>query len=490
MDSREQNDLKARRREEALARRVGEALDRLSPHAETDCPDASLLAGYHERALDAQELAHWDGHFAACSRCRRILAVLAAGSDAPLKAEEVERFGSLVRAAREHDATVAQPQATEIKPIRPRFADWRWRWLAPALGAAAAAALWFAVWPVWRAKRSGSENVLIAQQTTGAQQTASAPALTPESKVAENSPARTTMRADDKNASSAKKLDEAGRRAAKPSRTRGARADQYAAAAPPMPAPPPAKPALNSVEKTAPQSRDAVKALKAPSIPAPSGVVGGVAGGLAEPGNAPGSRQARVQAAPAPSAESQKEESRATPPSVASTAPQPSEAEVAAQDFAAKQKAQTDALASSSGSVSQTVEVLTATMAARKPLVVLKAPGEVQWRAGALGWIARSTDGGRTWKAQKSPGQEMWLAGAAPAENVCWLAGMNGAIARTTDGEHWEKILPPPAAADANGKFPEWLDISASDASHATITARDQRSFSTSDGGKTWSPHL
>jgi len=481
MDSREQNDLKARRREEALARRIGEALDRLSPRAQEECPDASLLAAYHERALDAQELEQWEGHFAACGRCRRILTVLAAGSDAPLTTEEVERFGNLAQAAREHAASLAQPQATEIKPQRPRLADWRWRWLAPALGAAAAAALWFAVWPAWRAKHSASENVLIAQQTQGAPQPAPTPppSLPPAARAAENTPTSTAKNAADINVSSAKKLDEAARRKARPARSPSAGADKLAAA--PPPAPPPANPALGSMEKSAPQSRDAAEALKAPSAPAPRGVAGGVAG--TENALAARQAQAQAQAAPAPSPELQKEESRtasalsttAAPPAM----PQPV-AEAPVQEFAANQKA-------SGSSASQSVEVLTTALAARKPLVVLTGPGEVRWRAGALGWIARSTDGGRTWKAQTSPGQEMWLAGAAPAENVCWLVGMNGAIARTTDGEHWEKIPPPTAAADANGKFPEWLEIIASDASHATITARDRRSFSTSDGGKTWS---
>ncbi|MFZ3334242.1 MAG: hypothetical protein WA197_26670, partial [Candidatus Acidiferrales bacterium] len=61
--------------------------------------------------------------------------------------------------------------------------------------------------------------------------------------------------------------------------------------------------------------------------------------------------------------------------------------------------------------------------------------------------------------------------------------GEHGAIFRTTDGKTWTAVPFPAAADDA-----EFEQIEAKDDLTATVTAADGRKFSTSDGGKTWSP--
>ena len=117
----------------------------------------------------------------------------------------------------------------------------------------------------------------------------------------------------------------------------------------------------------------------------------------------------------------------------------------------------------------------------------IKAPsGKVLWRAGKRGRIERSSNAGRAWSSSTSPLQEEWLSGAAASDKICWIVGRNGAIARTVDGQHWEKVAPPPMSADATGKFPDWIEVTATGADVATITAKDQRHYSTQDGGKTW----
>jgi photosystem II stability/assembly factor-like uncharacterized protein len=50
----------------------------------------------------------------------------------------------------------------------------------------------------------------------------------------------------------------------------------------------------------------------------------------------------------------------------------------------------------------------------------------------------------------------------------------------TTDGRKWKTIAPP---ADA-----DFVDVSATDASSATVTTTDDRKFTTSDSGKHWTP--
>jgi photosystem II stability/assembly factor-like uncharacterized protein len=112
--------------------------------------------------------------------------------------------------------------------------------------------------------------------------------------------------------------------------------------------------------------------------------------------------------------------------------------------------------------------------------------GRVLWRVGTGGRIERSTNAGGAWTLQPSPSTQEWVAGAAVSDTTCWIVGRNGSIARTTDGEHWEKIAPPSTSADASGKFPDWISVTASDAQTATITASDQRRFTTRDSGKSW----
>src|ERR1700722_7277057 len=159
MDSKMRDESREMRREEALARRLGEALDRVAPRGTQTCPDAELIAAYHERSLAPEEIAECETHFAACSRCRKILAVLAASDDTPLAETEVARLGELVAGARAPRG--AAPQI--IKPARPSRWDWRARWLAPALGVAAVLAVWFAVRPPWRTVDQGASGTLIAQ---------------------------------------------------------------------------------------------------------------------------------------------------------------------------------------------------------------------------------------------------------------------------------------------------------------------------------------
>jgi photosystem II stability/assembly factor-like uncharacterized protein len=118
--------------------------------------------------------------------------------------------------------------------------------------------------------------------------------------------------------------------------------------------------------------------------------------------------------------------------------------------------------------------------------VLMLKSGAFLWGLGKGGIIDLSTDGGKTWVSQVSPAHEDWLEGDAVSDMVCWLVGVHGVIARTTDGTHWEKIAPPAAAADANGVFPDWTHVKATDKNSAVIVAWDGRKFSTSNGGKTW----
>lgn len=102
--------------DEALSRLVGRIL-RQEGQAAGDCPDASILAAFYERALGPDEVARWEAHVAACERCQATLAALVRSEPA----------GGAGRA-----------------PADARWFAWSWRWLAPA-AAVAVLAVWLAL---------------------------------------------------------------------------------------------------------------------------------------------------------------------------------------------------------------------------------------------------------------------------------------------------------------------------------------------------------
>src|SRR5208283_277021 len=61
-------------RDQQFDRALARHLRGASP--EEACPDAEILAAYHERSLSLEEMAHWKTHIASCSRCQETLALL------------------------------------------------------------------------------------------------------------------------------------------------------------------------------------------------------------------------------------------------------------------------------------------------------------------------------------------------------------------------------------------------------------------------------
>ena len=105
---------------------------------------------------------------------------------------------------------------------------------------------------------------------------------------------------------------------------------------------------------------------------------------------------------------------------------------------------------------------------------------QVLWRFSSGRFVERSSDAGATWRVQWTSPNAHLVAGAAPTTDSCWLVGRGGMILVTTDGRKWKTIAPP---ADA-----DFVDVSATDASSATVTTTDDRKFTTSDSGKHWTP--
>ena len=511
MDAKGRDEPKNRRREETLARRVGEALHKMNPSGTGECPDAEVIAAYSDHGLALDETARWDSHFATCARCRKILRVLASSADTPLAENEVARLGELVAAAHVPTDATAKP----AKMARPGAWDWRVRWLAPALGVAAVLAVWFAMRPPWRTMEHRA-TTLIAQApkelappaSSGSREqlptglpledkqalkgrlsrpNSESPALDSRSKVTAGGAAATRdeLRSDTGNQianyGALQKKEESGRPANE------AEARLQASAPPPPPAPPLVQPQIATGESAAsPQSNaksagdlssQAAAAVPAPPPPPPSPTKP-VMGGLARSAPLPEARAKTDKVAPAAPAAPQQ-----TTQSVTVTEATPMvETTNGTVGGTVQPGASTDLPVNGRSNAPVALSRL-----AQKNATLFSAPsGSILWRTASGGKIERSSDSGRTWHAQLSPSQEDWLSGTAVSDTVCWLAGRNGAIARTLDGQRWDRVSPPAQAAGNAGNLPDWTGIAARDAQSATVTASDERRFATSDGGKTW----
>ena len=102
----------------------------------------------------------------------------------------------------------------------------------------------------------------------------------------------------------------------------------------------------------------------------------------------------------------------------------------------------------------------------------------IRWRAGARGLVQLSRDRGATWEPLRSGVTVDLTAGASPSPSVCWLVGRAGTVLLTADGRTWQRLT-----------FPEPVDLTivrATDARRAIVTTADGRTFTTADGGLTW----
>jgi len=488
MDSQDRDESKNRQREEALARRVGEALDQMNPHGAGDCPDSEVIAAYAEQALGPDESERWEGHFATCARCRKILRVLAASAETPLAEKEVAQLGELVSAIR----GPVEIKGKSAGRTHPGFVDWRTRWLAPALGVAAVLAVWFAMRPPWRATNRGAPTTLIAQAPQEEVPLSPAPAEVDRlSRVAPQQDRKTQAAPlSDRSSENARSLNSSLGKLAKSLAESGNALEKAA------PSADEAKSSLQPEKEKKLSAPANGREIQPPAIPppppplpkaqaameAPAASQTGAKGALGTPASAP-LPQSRAQSAAAGAAAPEVPASTNQSVVVTEAAPQ---------------------VATANGTIGGTIQqgsskdlplngrnykALATLRPARGYSALLKATfGSTLWRAGKSGIIERSVDAGKTWVSQASPSQEDWLAGAAVSDTVCWVAGRNGAIARTLDGVRWEPISPPAQAAGTDARLPDWTGVTARDGQSATITASDGRKFSTLDGGKTWFP--
>lgn len=470
MGSRDQDELKIRRREESLARRVGEALGEMDAHNEAHCPDREILAAYAEQGLGPAETEKWESHFALCSRCRKILLALAASAATPLAEKDATSLGTA-------DAPGRNPMeitSSQGKGARPKRLAWRARWLAPAFGVAAALAVWLAVRAPWRTTGRGDSVTLIAQAPRQEPQ----PTNPPPQQLDRLSNATPGLGQPEKNQKAGEEPSNSSAKTIAPSSSPSLKAKQNDATGGAFGAGASNSPLSPGVLKQDKKSDNEFAGREVSPAPLPRAAV------------PPAPQPAPAIRSDIPPVVALTPQAGTPPNTVADRLSREKEADAPkaqAQAGTGSTAGQVDAPESRAGARPQQAFALE--RALQKDSSLLRAPSSsTVWRIGKGGAIERSLDGGATWVLQISPSPQDWLAGAAVSNIVCWVAGRSGAIARTIDGEHWERIAAPRQAAGAGGAFPDWTAVSATGAQTATVTTADGRRFATTDGGATWRP--
>jgi len=398
-----------------------------APGSEVDaCPDPEILAAYSERSLDPKEAARWNLHFSHCARCREQLVVLVRARDSAGTTEE------------------KRPRAPSMV--------WDWRWLAPA----AAAIIFVIVVQVFRPPHRAGVLPLVAmnQPATPLSASASEP----------NPPAASSLARTPPNSNSAKSGIEAPAKASQPSRDDR---DEFGRLEPSKNVP--------AAPKADAASRGGIGHGFGNGIGSGVGYAGGVA-----PAPSRATQDVTVESAVSPVTPAAPAPAAAAPPEKKSAQAKGAiSADAIATQEAANGQQLSMAVANRNLTQNEMVVVQAGDATSARTLVHTPDP-QILWRFSSGRFVERSSDAGTTWRVQWTSPNAHLVAGAAPTADTCWLVGRDAMILVTTDGRKW-KTIAPPAETD-------FVDVTATDASSATITSTDGRKFTTSDSGMHWSP--
>jgi hypothetical protein len=416
-----------------------------------DCLDAETLAAWSEGRLEGAERSGAESHASACGRCQAMLAVM-------------------VR-------TTPAPASGTASPIR------RWlMFLGPAMAAAAAVALWFAVDPSQRS----APSVLRELSTDRAEP---APATKPAPEPVTSAPA-------EKDTAPNKPLDSVARTEASAAREgpTGTRQRDVRVGAEKSQAPSPARGDQQNEKKldSARSDRALSEAENRAGTPSAVAIAGPppAAAAPAPPPPAPTRLQeARGRVAGAAPSASQAQNNQAQDNQAQSNQAQNSQAPQANQAQAPPPRQQaledpvvriTDSAGSRVAARKAAAAAETASLRRAAAVLEIRTPDPaVLWRIVDGRLVQRSHDAGSTWADQFRADEGATLtAGVAPSTTASWIVGRAGVIVRTADGRAWQRV-----------QFAEPLDFTAvvaADARTATVTGADGRQFATTDGGTTW----
>jgi hypothetical protein len=461
-----------------------------SERLEELCPDAEILAAYHDGSLSSDERNLWKQHVVGCEQCQLVLAHLETPLDVPVNLGTNEKVVALQQSAAFGRAASPAPIA---RPSPPH--NLRWLWLVPVGAVAASLIAWISLNTPKPSETASSQPVEIAENRQS-------PSVAPPAKTARvmpNEAAQNERKEKDQlvapsaagAASATRDLDSkqpqnqiqptqqspfqaAPKPARGPSVSQQKQEQQQTMGAGRSDAGSQRKKSLSAQLSTNAGDRlDEAQQLKAPAPPPPPPAPSFIADGSVSPpvaGQA-GSVGGAAAASPAPV------------PAPASNAPAPKAS-----------AANADAISA----LSETVEVSAAPQSSASGRAMMRAaslqnphvfaaPGAKQlWRIGPGGSLEHSKDKGLNWTPQISGVYTDLLAGSAPSGKISWIVGASGTILRTTDGgAHWSK-LDSPVTNDLTG-------VRATDAMHAQVWfVPDQqtgviKTYQTADGAVTWS---
>jgi Photosynthesis system II assembly factor YCF48 len=383
----------------AMERWLREALAARDRTAASECLDAETLAAWSEGALGGSERSFAEAHAARCARCQAMLAAMA--------------------------------RSVPEQPV-PSSAIRKWvLMLSPAVAAAAAVALWFAV--------ERRPTITLPQPTSPAPSESAASA--PQVQTAPTAPA-----------AGFKAKAEADKEAERPSSSQVRRKGQA------LPIDPVASTRQEAAKASTVSPSPGPAAPASP--PAPPAPLPSVAEAVAVQNTVVQAQTPQVQTPQGQTAQTQQPSTDLQ--TVPRAAPEP--------------KRQSDprfrAAARADGLRDEVREGL--------DLVSIVSPGgAVRWRVLRGRIVEHSSDGGANWATQyTATDNAVLLSGAAPSSTVAWLVGRAGMVLVTTDGRTWQRV-----------GFPEAVDlviVTATDARTATVTTADKRTFITTNSGQTW----
>lgn len=105
--------------------------------------------------------------------------------------------------------------------------------------------------------------------------------------------------------------------------------------------------------------------------------------------------------------------------------------------------------------------------------------GRLRWRIAGGSRIESSSDAGATWNTRYTATSRL-RAGSAPGIDTAWAVGDGGLVLRFAVPGTWTPVSRPTTAA--------LVGVTASSADAARVTAEDGRAFTTTDGGRSWTP--
>jgi len=449
--------------------------------AASDCPDAELLAAYFDQSLASDEAAGYELHFSTCPRCREQLAAMARASTDQILQPDLALEPALAGArpaqviALDAPRTPAQakPAASsarsETKLPERKSPDARWldlRWLIPV---AAMLVLGTVVFMRFASHETtvGLNNQVAVSNPAAPPQEQTVP--NPKKQASDVGTLKKTAPTNQPSPKSASRLRSSARPAAsaepnsEPARTQRNEDQSVSGGAAsrntPTASPRFSQPAGGRASSVPRQSAGAISSArvheyqKATSEPAPAAPAPELNASMAKIPVASDSAEAVKSPAPAP------------PPS----------AETKSQAFglAGRGNLRSSTAEKSLEKTKQAEERYTET-------VIPTPDSDVFYRTAKGGFVEISEDGGVTWQGQLLNPSAEFTAGSAPEPRICWLVGHAGVVFLTEDGKNWRK-LPSPTSEDL-------AVVVAKSASSATVTANDDRKWSTDDAGKNWHP--